>query len=100
MIVAVYTLAPANCASDGDQVTEAVYSAVAVAVVTGVASVAGTVTPDIAVPAIVAAVTGNMAVTTPESAGFVAVAPATVNWFAVTPVNVNPNLGVRVMVAV
>jgi hypothetical protein len=77
-----------NFTSAGDQVTDAVYSGVSVAVVTGVAPTAGTVTPAIAVPAIVAAVAGNTAVTVPDSAPFVAVASATVKKFAGTPVNV------------
>jgi hypothetical protein len=47
-----------------------------------------------------ARVAGNTAVTTPEPAEFVAVAPATVKKFAATPVKVYPVLGVSVMVAV
>jgi hypothetical protein len=47
-----------------------------------------------------APVDGNTADTLPELTAFVAVAPATVNEFAATPVKVNPAVGVRVMVAV
>ena len=48
-----------------------------------------------------AAVAGNIAVTTPELAGLVAVvAPATVKKFAATPVKVYPAVGVSMMVAV
>jgi hypothetical protein len=46
-------------------------------------------------------VAGNTAVITPESAEWVTeVAPATVKKLAVTPVNVYPDVGVRVIVAV
>ena len=45
-------------------------------------------------------VAGNSAVTTPELAGFVAVAPSTVKEFSVTPVKVNPSSAVKVIVAV
>jgi hypothetical protein len=47
-----------------------------------------------------ACVCGNTAVITPESAEFVAVAPATVKKFDATPVRVYPVLGVSVIVAV
>jgi hypothetical protein len=48
-----------------------------------------------------ARVAGNSAVITPESAEWVTdVAPATVKKFALTPVNVYPDVGVRVIVAV
>jgi hypothetical protein len=46
------------------------------------------------------AVAGNTAVTTPESAELVAVAPLTVKKLAVTPVNVYPLVAVNVTVAV
>jgi hypothetical protein len=47
------------------------------------------------------AVEGNTAVITPESAEWVTdVAPATVKKLAVTPVNVYPDVRVRVIVAV
>jgi hypothetical protein len=45
-------------------------------------------------------VSGNTAVTTPELTTFVAVAPATVKLFVVTPVRVYPALAVSVIVAV
>ena len=71
-----------------DQLTVPVYP-VPVTVVTGVAPVTGAVTPAMAVAAIVVAVTGKAAVTTPELTGLVAlVAPATVKKFAPTPVKV------------
>jgi hypothetical protein len=47
-----------------------------------------------------AGVAGNTAVTTPEPAGFVAVAPTTVKKFAPTPAKVKPGSAVRVIVAV
>ena len=55
-----------------------------------------------AVAAMVVAVAGNKAPEiTPELAELVApIAPAIVNWLAVTPVKVYPAVGVRVMVAV
>jgi len=58
--------------------------------VTGVPPVAGAVTPGIAKSVIMigAAVSGNTAVTTPEPAALVAVAPATVKELAVTSVKV------------
>ena len=84
-----------------DQLTVPVYPVPAVTVVTGVAPVTGAVTPAMAVAAIVVAVTGKAAVTTPELAGLVGeVTPATVKKFAPTPVKVKPALAVRVMVAV
>jgi hypothetical protein len=46
------------------------------------------------------AVTGNTAVTVPELAAFVAVAPDTVKPLAATPVNVHPALAVSAIVAV
>jgi hypothetical protein len=42
---------------------------------------------------------GNAAVTTPELAAFVVVAPPTVKKFAGTPFKVNPAVGVRIIVA-
>jgi len=62
-------------------VTVPVYPVPAVTVVTGVAPATGAVTPDMAVAAMVVAVTGKAAVITPELAEFVAVGedPAMVN---------------------
>jgi hypothetical protein len=62
--------------------------------------VTGAVTPAIAAVLIVVAVTGNNAVTAPESVAFVAVAPATVKKFSDTPDSVYPVFGVIVTVAV
>ena len=59
-----------------------------IAVVTGVAPVTGAVTQEIAAMFITVAVAGNTAVTTPELAEFVSVAPATVKKLAATPVKV------------
>ncbi len=78
-----------------------VYPVPAVVELTGVAPLTGAVTPAIAATEIVVAVAGNSAVITPESAEWVTdVAPATVKKFALTPVNVYPDVGVRVIVAV
>jgi hypothetical protein len=62
----------------------------------------GAVTPSIAgiFTTAVVGVTGNTAVTIPELAAFVVVAPNTVKKFAVIPFKVNPVLGVRIIVAV
>ena len=69
--------------------------------VTGVTPVTGAVTPPIAAREIVVALAGNTAVITPELIGFVTdVDPATVKKFALTPVNVNPEFAVKVIVAV
>ncbi len=102
VMVAVYTVEPANVPCAGLQLTVPVYWAVAVIVVTGVAPVTGAVTPGIAAMLItVAAVAVKLAVTTPEFAEFESLfAPATVKKFAVTPVSVYPALAVSVMVAV
>jgi hypothetical protein len=77
----------------GLQVTVPVYWSVSVIAVTGVAPVAGAVTPGIAAMLITvsgtAAVAGNTAVTVPVLAEFVTlVAPATVKKLAATPVRV------------
>ena len=87
----------------GIQVIVAVYSVVEVTLVSGAAPVTGTVTPLITVADttdIPDPIAGNTAVIVPEFAGFVVVAPATLNWFAVIPVSVYPVLGVNRMVAV
>ena len=69
--------------------------------VPGVAPVTGDVIPVMAAVEIVAAVVANApVVTTPELIGFVVVAPAMLKKFADTPLNVNPDVGVRVIVAV
>ena len=90
VIVAVYAVLAANVTGLVFHVIVAVYSVVSAIVDVGVAPVTGAVTPAIAGVAIatLAAVAGNTAVTTPEPAVFVAVAPATVKKSAVTPVNV------------
>ena len=63
----------------GDQVTEeTVYPVPEFPVETGVAPVAGWVTPVMVDAVMVVAVAGNKAETTPEPAALVAVAPATV----------------------
>jgi hypothetical protein len=94
-------VASANVEGDPDQETVPVYPVPAVVVVTGVAPLTGFVTPATAATEIVVAVAGNTAVITPESAEWVTeVAPATVKKLAVTPVNVYPDVGVRVIVAV
>jgi hypothetical protein len=94
-------VASANVEGDPDQETVPVYPVPAVVVVTGVAPLTGFVTPATAATEIVVAVAGNTAVITPESAEWVTdVAPATVKKFALTPVNVYPDVGVRVIVAV
>jgi len=103
VIVATYAVLPTNGLSVGDHATVPVYSAVGVIFVTGVAPATGAVTPAIAAISIVRVrVVGNTAVTTPESAAFVACVdvPATVKKFAATPVNVQSASGVRVIVAV
>jgi hypothetical protein len=85
----------------GDQVIVPEYWPLSAIVVTGVAPVAGAVTPEIAFVVTVVAVFGNAAVTTPLFTGLVAeVDPATVKKFAVTPVKVYPESAVSVMVAV
>ena len=66
----------------------AVYSEVAVMLETGVVPVTGAATPAMAGVAIVVAVAGNTAVTTPALTEFVAVAPDTVKKLAATPVKV------------
>jgi hypothetical protein len=91
----------AKVEGDPDQETVPVYPVPAVVVLTGVAPVAGAVTPATAATEIVVAVAGNTAVITPEFAEWVTeVAPATVKKLAETPVNVYPDVGVRVIVAV
>jgi len=100
VIVAVYCVSPANTPV-GTHTTVPVYWAVSVIDVTGVAPLAGTVTPGTAAIFIVVAVAGNTAVITPELAVLVSVdAPATVKKSAATPASVNPVLGVSVIVAV
>jgi hypothetical protein len=94
-------VAPANVEGDPDQETVPVYPVPAVVVVTGVAPVAGAVTPATAATEIVVAVAGNTAVITPESAEWVTeVAPWTVKKLAETPVNVYPIASVSLIVAV
>ena len=82
VIVAVYTEDALKGLSAGLQDTVPVYSFVEVIVDTGVPPVTGAATPGIVeVPTTAAEVDGNTAVTTPELAGLVAVAPATVKKF-------------------
>jgi hypothetical protein len=91
----------AKVEGDPDQETVPVYPVPAVVVLTGVAPVAGAVTPATAATEIVVAVAGNTAVITPEFAEWVTeVAPATVKKLAETPVNVYPNVALSLIVAV
>ena len=87
--MAVYTSLPLNVVAPSDHDIVALYSSVSSTVVSGKSPVAGTVTPVISAILITAgAVSGNTAVTTPELATFVAVAPATLKKFSRTPISV------------
>jgi hypothetical protein len=90
VIVAVYTVDPANGLPVGLQDTVPVYSVSVPVTIIGVPPVAGAVTPGIAKSVIMigAAVAGNTAVATPELTKLVAVAPATVKELAATPAKV------------
>jgi hypothetical protein len=78
----------ANVEGDPDQDTVPVYPVPAVVVLTGVAPVTGTVTPEIAATEMVVSVARKTAVITPEFAELIAVAPPIVKKFALTPVRV------------
>jgi hypothetical protein len=79
---------PEKVEGDPDQVTVPVYPVPAVVVLTGVAPVTGTVTPEIAAIEMVESVAGKTAVITPEFAEWVTVATPTLKKFALTPVRV------------
>ena len=68
--------------------------------VTGVAPVTGAVTPVIPAVEIVVAVAGKRIVKVLAPAVYVDVMPLTLKKLAPTPLNVNPALGVSVIVAV
>ena len=117
-IVPVNTQVPSVIAYVGvessDQVTGTVTSVPVIVTVAGRAAFANSTVAQVAAPSFPpsmleiasypvistsGAVAGNTAVTTPEPAAFVAVAPATVKKLAATPVKVQPAFGVIVMVA-
>jgi hypothetical protein len=81
-------VSPEKVDGDPDQLTVPVYPVPAVVVLTGVAPVTGTVTPEIAATEMVVSVAPKTAVITPEFAELVAVAPPTLKKFALTPVRV------------
>ena len=89
-----------NVVSVGDQVSVAEYSAFPVTTEDGVFPAIGAVIPMIGDAVISVSVEGNVKVTVPVSARFVAVDPFIVNAFAGIPINVNPAFGVIVVVAV